>query len=262
MDSRIRHLNIEVTKRCNQRCFYCFNNSGLGAPSRELPVDHWLCIVRSLQQRGLESIHLTGGEPFAYKHAVELLAGAQSLGLCTSILSNGLRVPELSTAFPQVFRKLTVAQISLDSMNEQTHNARRGYPKAWQDAVSAIRALREIEVPVEVSCVVSQTNLGDLQMVAEFCEEVNAGLIIRPMIPAGRASSVTMPESFSEQLEICVHSLLENCGVQIVSDRFYYVADERNVPSVDSPDDIYTAHSDGRLRFCEPSEHSLLSLAV
>lgn len=262
MNTRIKHLNIEVTKRCNQHCFYCFNNSGLGSPASELTPERWLRLLRALRQTGLESMHLTGGEPFAYKHAIELLAGAQAMALSTSILSNGFRIKGLAEAFPEVFSRLAVAQISLDSMNEETHNRRRGYPRAWQDAVSAIRALRQLAVPVEISCVVSESNLADLGAVAEFCQTVNAGLIIRPIIAAGRAATQRIPDSFSHDLEHCVQSLTASQHVCLVSDRFHYVADEREVRPQQWSEDIQTVHHDGRLRFGNCDETNLVSLVA
>lgn len=262
MNVKIRHLNIEVTKRCNQRCFYCFNNSGLGSVTNELALGRWMAILYALQGRGLESVHLTGGEPFAYHHAVELLAGAQKMNLSTSILSNGFRVRELTEAFPDVFRGLTVAQISLDSMNKETHNLRRGHPRAWQDALAAIRVLRSICVPVEVSCVVSETNLADVRKVADFCQTVDAGLIIRPIIAAGRASTHKTSNSFANDLSDCMQSLRARRNLHVVSDRFCYVTDELEAQPTHWPNDIQTVHHNGKLRFRGAQEIDLTALAA
>lgn len=247
MNMRIRHLNIEVTKRCNQRCFYCFNNSGVGSPSSELAPDRWLNVLGKLKAQGLESIHLTGGEPFAYPWAVELLAGAQAFGLGTSILSNGFCVRELATACPEVFRKLKVAQISLDSMNEQTHNGRRGYPRAWQDAMNAIQALRELDVPIEVSCVVSDQNLQDMSMVARFCVQNGISLLLRPVVPIGRAINQAPSNGFHERFTACLHMLAELPRLALVSDRYHYVPEESGHDKA-VPTDIATVLSDGSLR--------------
>lgn len=259
MDTTIKHLNIEVTKKCNQRCFYCFNDSGIGSQATELSFERWLDILRAAQRKGLQSIHLTGGEPFAYKNAVKLLAGAQAIGLSTSVLSNGFRLAELTKTSPDVFRKLAVAQISLDSMNEDAHNIRRGYARAWQDAITAIRALRQLDVPVEVSCVVSDTNLADVGAVAEFCRSVNAALLLRPIIPNGRAANQQIHETFPKDFAICVQSLTECQHVALVSDRFNYVVDEREARQTPSQEGIHTVCHDGRLR---GSDNDAINLAL
>lgn len=262
MNVKIRHLNIEVTKRCNQRCFYCFNNSGLGSPGSELTPTRWLNILRKLKDEGLESIHLTGGEPFAYKHAVELLTGAQELGLATSILSNGFRVIELAGASPEVFRKLTVAQISLDSMKAETHNQRRGSPRAWDDALGAITVLRQLAIPVEISCVVSDENLPDLPAVADFADHMGAALIIRPMLAAGRAANIKPSDTFDLQLHACVEMISSHHPSRVVADRFHYVSDElkQRLPSI--PDDVHTVHHNGVMILGDNRDFNLMSLAA
>lgn len=261
MNTEIRHLNIEVTKKCNQRCFYCFNDSGKGQSSDELGLQQWLNMLSDLQQKGLKSIHLTGGEPFAYKNAVELLAGAQALGLSTSILSNGLHLKGLTSEYPDVFRRLTVAQISLDSIDPQTHNERRGNEMAWNDAISAIRALRQLSVPVEISCVVSDTNLLDLNGLAEFCETVGAALLIRPIALKGRAANQKLQEGFAQDLADGSQKLIAQHGINLVSDRFHYVVDDRE-GRIRIPNGIYTVHHDGRLRISGNDELLFESLAA
>lgn len=249
MRAQIRHLNIEVTRKCNQHCFYCFNNSGRSNNKDELSVSQWLSILHNLQHGGLESVHLTGGEPFVYKSAVDLLAGAQALGLSTSILSNGLRLGALVCAYPEVFCNLSVAQISLDSMNEKTHNARRGNDRAWNDAVAAIHALRRLSIPVEISCVVSDANLADLIGVAEFCELVGAALLIRPIVPKGRAASLILKDGFAKDVDIFSKGLAAKYSVELVSDRFHYVVDDRALSAIDAPIGICTAAHDGSISF-------------
>ncbi|HYE75299.1 MAG TPA: radical SAM protein [Blastocatellia bacterium] len=253
----IRHINVEVTKRCNQHCVYCFNNSGVGSRSSELKPEMWLRILHELRVHGLESMHLTGGEPFAYPYSMELLGGAQDSGLHTSILSNGFRIEELASAQPRIFSNLVVAQISLDSMNPETLCLRRGHPRAWHDAMSAIDALRNLHVPLEISCVVSEANVADVLEVADFCQRMDAALLIRPMLSVGRATAHVMPASFDHTLKQIL-GLLGDCN--LVSDRFRYVTDEQSIPPDQWREDIQTVHYDGRLRLGSTHQFNLQSI--
>lgn len=256
----IKHLNIEVTKRCNQQCFYCFNNSGIGFPASEFTPLQWLSILHGLKAGGLESVHLTGGEPFTYTGAVELLAGAQDLGLNTSILSNGLRVKELVRNFPDVFRRLVVAQISLDSMNEEIHNHRRGYPHAWQDAMDAIATLCESRVQVEVSCVVSNQTLEQLIALAHFCVGKGISLLLRPIVPVGRANGQHLGEQFRSQFTGSVRQLSEISQLSLVTDRFNYVPDI-SATTQGRHSGMATMFADGSLR-ANPCDELAISLVA
>ena len=101
------------------------------------------------------------------------------MGLRTSILTNGLRVAKLARLYPHVFCNLDVGQVSLDSAEPEVHNRRRGHPCAWDDATSAICALRHMGVPVEVSCVFSEENVGTIPALAQLCKEMGASLLLR-----------------------------------------------------------------------------------
>lgn len=216
----IQHLNIEVTSRCNQRCSYCFNDSGPGEAHTPLSVQQWGQIVHLLQRLGLESVHLTGGEPFVWPGTIHLLGIIQESGLSTSILSNGYRIPEMIDKHRPLFCALTVAQISLDSLDPHIHNKRRGSNRAWADAVSAIQSLREVGVQVEVSAVVDWENLHEIPSIISFCERLSCRLLPRPIVPMGRHSAADV-----HGIDLLYDNLSEliRDSSLCVSDRFAYV---------------------------------------
>ena len=56
----ITDLRISVTDRCNYKCVYC-RTGNEGAQYTELPVSHYLRMVRILVGLGIEKVRLTGG---------------------------------------------------------------------------------------------------------------------------------------------------------------------------------------------------------
>jgi molybdenum cofactor biosynthesis enzyme MoaA len=60
----VTHFNLEITNLCNQRCLYCFNNSGAVERKGELPIESWERFLKRQAEQGLKSVHITGGEPF------------------------------------------------------------------------------------------------------------------------------------------------------------------------------------------------------
>jgi MoaA/NifB/PqqE/SkfB family radical SAM enzyme len=248
MKTHIRHVNIELTKRCNQRCFYCFNNSGGVSRTGELELDVWLGILQHLRSEGLSSVHFTGGEPFLYERIAELLAGAQAIGLSTSVLSNGFRVQELAARVPDVLARLAVSQISLDSMSPVIHNRRRGFQEAWNHAVTAIHAFRALSVSVEISCVVTEENAGELAAITRFCDQVGAGLILRPMISQGRGIHYRMSADFTNAFAREVESIREEGFKNFRDDRFHYVPAAGDYGKPAPNNDIMTLLYDGSVR--------------
>ena len=48
MADSIKHANIGITNQCNQKCFYCFSNSGQ-ARKDELSLDTWLEVLNIMK---------------------------------------------------------------------------------------------------------------------------------------------------------------------------------------------------------------------
>lgn len=236
--AHIRHLNIEITSRCDQFCIYCFNGSGVRSQKSEMSLEQWTAAMGILAVRGLESVHLTGGEPFVSPHTIPMLREAQRLGLSTSILSNGHRISALAQLHPEMFKNLAVAQISLDSMDPVVHNARRGHHQAWNQAMEAIETLDALGVPLELSCTLDETNYGDVEELQRFAKGIGATLLLRPLVASGRAhdrKSVTV--------------MLPRTYASITHDRFHYVP---TGPAFDwevlEQYGIVTLHPDGHFR--------------
>lgn len=218
---KINHINIEVTKICNQSCFYCFNNSGTMSIGEILTPETWVEELKPLVMQGLKSVHLTGGEPFAYPYIIELINTCVDLGLSTSILSNGLKISLLVKKYPYTFKKLSLAQISLDSLIPEKQNQRRGYKNAFKDAITAIQSLSNIGVPLEISMTVDSENKSEINHIVDFAKKYVAKLIVRPLVSKGRAVSSSFTSITREELKTIQKAETKD----IVKDRFLYVTE-------------------------------------
>lgn len=240
----VMHFNIEITRNCNQKCFYCFNDSGPLCKKDELGFAEWEKILSCIHAFGHKSILITGGEPFIHPDIIKILEHSIGLGLETSILSNGYKIAAFVEKYPALFSKLKVAQISLDSMDEEVHNSRRGYSGAFKDAVAAINALKTVNVPVEISMVVSDENISQVYDVAMYCKKNNSSLIVRQIVKGGRIRFLKPAERFYDKIK---EELLPFCDINI-GDKFYYVPDDNPYFSAERKQEIITLGADGNLK--------------
>lgn len=216
-----RHLNIELTGWCNQKCLYCFNDSVSTNRLSDGSINDWMAVLPMLRQQGLESVHLTGGEPFALKGIVRLLAHCDELGIRVSVLSNGFRVAKLAEEDPDALRVIHNAQISLDTLDELKLIARRGSKRAMADAMSAIDALLALNVSVDVSAVIDSNVLVGLSELVAFCDRRNLGLIIRRIESQGRNihTSIDTTDQVQKELE----TILRGKQDLLKEDRYSYL---------------------------------------
>lgn len=256
--AEIIHINAEITGKCNQKCAYCFNDSGSHKKSFHKSLEWWIEIITHYRCKGLESILVTGGESFIRPEIMQLLTFAQNIGLRTSILSNGFRIARLVPTHTSLFRNLMVAQISLDSVNPDVHNLRRGNAKAWLDATSAIEALSQLGVAVEISAVVSEDTIGELPCLADYAIKTNCSLLIRPLAAIGRAKSAHLSNDFNEVLQNAVAKLKAETGVSIVHDRFLYAPVISDIDKVAYAKKIMTIKYNGEIRYSMLASSSAL----
>jgi cyclic pyranopterin phosphate synthase len=113
-------LRISVTDRCNFRCVYCMPAAGLPWLARDqvLSFEEIVRVTRILvEQCGVRTIRLTGGEPLVRKGIEELTAmiAAIDTTLDIAMTTNGILLEEKAVALKQAgLRRLNV---SLDTLH-------------------------------------------------------------------------------------------------------------------------------------------------
>lgn len=92
-----RSLDIEVTRRCNLRCDYCFVGWSRDWTS-DLPVEVARQVIREGAGR-FDLLHFTGGEPFAYRAIFELIELGLAEGYPSILInSNGTMLSDAHVA--------------------------------------------------------------------------------------------------------------------------------------------------------------------
>lgn len=256
----IKHFNLEIIKKCNQKCFYCFNDSGYSQAKDELSLVEWKDSISEIAHLNYKSVHITGGEPFLHPDITEILQHSIGLGLETTILSNGLRIEKLANDNPSLFSQIKTAQISLDSIDPNMHNARRGFRNAYDDAISAINTFFKLNVPVEISTTVSEQNINHLIDIGVYCKTIGAALIIRPLIATGRAAEIQHSRNFRTTLNQITNELKSKFQVTVIDDRFCYVADEVESDRLFIENGTITVEATGRIRSKSILKYNLTQL--
>lgn len=90
-----REICINITRRCNLRCPYCyvaeFINKKNIHKKLDLPLDE---IKKLVNLEELDSVYLTGGEPFMHPEIREIIGYFHDAGKRINIASNGLLIDD------------------------------------------------------------------------------------------------------------------------------------------------------------------------
>ncbi|MEM7094025.1 MAG: GTP 3',8-cyclase MoaA [Actinomycetota bacterium] len=196
-----RDLRISVTDRCNFRCTYCMPEEGLEWLSRDeiLTFEEIERLAKIMvEQFGVDSIRLTGGEPLVRANLDELVRRLAALGTDLAMTTNGSTLRRHAAPLKQAGLKRL--NISLDSLDRDKfiELTRRDELEAVLDGIDA--AVEAGFEPVKINCVVMR-GINDDEIVdfARFGRD--RGVVVRfiEWMPLDADNSWTNDRVMSQQ---------------------------------------------------------------
>lgn len=180
-------LFLDITSRCQCRCWYCYNHAGDAHPS-ELTKEEICNLIRRFAELGGVELRLAGGEPTLHPNLVEFLALGDSLGLRTILVTNGIITPvqlELLARTP-----VTAYYISIQG-DETTNDSIRGQG-SYRRCVESAEFLARHGAAVRLSMVFHKQNQHCVAAVVELAARIGASAAFNPLRPLGRATPAMM----------------------------------------------------------------------
>lgn len=161
-------VNLHSLIPCNYKCGFCY--AGFASAKRShIPQTELHEIIRQISTASspLEvlprKVTFAGGEPLLSPTAIEDIAHAQSLGLFTSLVTNGSLLNEARIL--ELGPILDWLTISIDSLNPDTNRhigrAVRGIPLSTEDYLARIRLAQSQGIRVKINTVVNRANVNE-----------------------------------------------------------------------------------------------------
>jgi len=142
-------------------------------------------LVSDAARMGYQVISFSGGEPFLYSGLGEVLRHAKSLGLRTTVTTNGYFLQPRRREPLQNF--VDVLAVSLDGPPE-LHNRLRGSERAFDRLCAGLKSLRGSGLNFGFIHTLTQETWEHLSWIAEFAAASGARLLqLHPLEMAGRA---------------------------------------------------------------------------
>jgi Fe-coproporphyrin III synthase len=180
----LRVLQLHVSKRCNLACRHCYSSSGPEYVD-ELPSSVWHEVIEDAANAGYNVVGFSGGEPLMFKPLRALLLQARSLGMVTTVTTNGMLLD--ARRIDMLKGAVGLLAISLDGMPD-SHDRMRGHPRAFATMARRLPALRAAGIPFGFIFTLTQFNLDEMIWAAEFAIAQGATLFqVHPLEAVGRA---------------------------------------------------------------------------
>ena len=141
LEPELRHLFLELTLRCNERCLHCGSSCG-ETPCEEMTLSDYKKLLDEVKEdfgTGRTQLCITGGEPMLRRDFFEILGYAHELGFHWGMTSNATLITE-EAAEKLAETGMGTISVSIDGLREH-HDALRQTPGAYDRAMRGIRNL-------------------------------------------------------------------------------------------------------------------------
>ncbi len=184
------HPVWEVTLACNFKCIHCHASSGKPLKD-ELSTEEGLKLLEEIARvKEFRMLVLTGGEPLVRKDIFELMEYGKKLGFTFVIATNASLITE-EVAFKLKKSGVSGVAVSLDSVDNKTHNRIRGNNRAFELAMEGIKNAKKAGIAIQINFTAMDYNLNQLEKTIEFVDKIGADImLVYQLVPVGRGKGI------------------------------------------------------------------------
>lgn len=161
----VRHLDLELTERCNYSCIHCCINQSENSrhlTKKELSADRIKDILFEAAVLNIQTIRITGGEPLLRPDFKEIYLFARKLGISLLLFTNAsLITPELAQLFKSVPADQKI-EITCYGMNQRSYEAVTRKSDSYKHFRKGIELLLKNEIPFVVKGAVLPQNINEI----------------------------------------------------------------------------------------------------
>lgn len=162
-------VNWMITEKCNYNCLHCFNAADNSRSFGEWSLEEAEDFIEQLQNCGVQSVMITGGEPMIHPHFMEIIR---------SIYAHGMVLVELNTNghfltqnILDEFKRIGCSprmKLSFDGVGY--HDWMRNHKGAEEKAIQAIRLCVENGFSVVINSNVNRKNIQAVNRTIELLD--------------------------------------------------------------------------------------------
>lgn len=189
--------DLYVGFACNNRCVFCAQGDLRREAARVDGAEIRAAIDRA-RGRGIETLFWKGGEPTLLDELPALMSHARRSGIRSSFLqTNGRRLAYRMYAEALARSGLQALDISLHGPRADIHDYHTGVSGSWGQTVRGIGVVRDLNMQVGITTVVTRSNFRHLEeqvdMVAELRVQALHLSLARPRGTATRQLDSVVP---------------------------------------------------------------------
>jgi MoaA/NifB/PqqE/SkfB family radical SAM enzyme len=163
--SRLEHLDIELTERCNNDCIHCCINQPAGhaeVMAREMTTAQVEDILRQAADLGCMSVLFTGGEPLIRPDFEQLYLSTRRLGMKVLLYTNACLINSRLTDLFARIPPLEPIEVTVYGMCRESYEAVTRMPGSFVQFRRGVELLQQRRVPFIVKSALLPPNRHEM----------------------------------------------------------------------------------------------------
>jgi radical SAM protein with 4Fe4S-binding SPASM domain len=218
-----------ITGNCNYRCKHCYM-SAPDAKYGELSREECLYIVDQLGECGVQTVHLTGGEPLVRSDFMEIVDALLSRDIkIATIYTNGKLVT--SKLLDQLESRNIRPEFNMSFDGVGWHDWIRGVPGAEESVISAFKLCRDRGFSTGAELVLHQKNKHTLRESINLLGELGVEALktnpvasIGAWLIHGGEDALSLEETYRIYLDYIPYFFKDGAPLSLMLGGFFYAA--------------------------------------
>lgn len=171
---------LELTKKCNNNCLYCYNvwKADKDYPKNELNTEEWKKIIDIIVEEEKPRLFgISGGEPLMRNDIIEILQYVQKYKITVTLITNGTLLN------PILIRRLIkygvkLFELPLLGATAEVHDSLTRNPGSWKKVLKNISEIKRLGGRVTSVFVITKKNIAQIKDIMEMAIALGANSIL------------------------------------------------------------------------------------
>ena len=152
----IHSAYLHITNRCNLHCMGCYSNNRERNVCEDLSLQHITKILDELKDIGLETLCISGGEPFLRPDLDQIVIYAKNIGIENVMITSNATCIDISM-LTNIKKLVTCIAISIDGFNTENQQFIRD-SGTFQKVITTSREMKRCGIPMKFVATIHRKN--------------------------------------------------------------------------------------------------------
>lgn len=174
----LKEISFEIIRKCPNNCLHCSSLSNINC-TEEVPLEIFMDVINKGIELGLQSVCLSGGEPFIHKDIVKIIEFLNEKKLKTIIYTSGIILDDFGNlaAFDEEIIKRVSGKVeklifNMEASKEDTYDKIMGTIGCFNYFLRSVKIVRENNISLEAHFVPMKLNINEIDTTMELAMEL------------------------------------------------------------------------------------------